>query len=247
MDFGLTDRVVVITGASRGLGRALAEQFAQEGASLGLLARNEEDLVRVADRLSVQTVAISCDVADEDQVTQAFEVVSRQLGGIDSVVANAGGQLAAEDAANLPLNKWRETVELNLTGSYITACAAYPYLQNSRSGRMIFVSSGAAKHPLNKMSAYVAAKSGVEGLTRALCVEWSRDQIGVNAVAPGLIDTEGSRRIPSKFKEKILARTSLDRTGTVLSFNSSVLFLAGDLSEFITGQVISVDGGYGFG
>ena len=247
MTLSLDGRVVVITGASRGLGKALAQHLANHGARLGLLARDKVALSDLAGRLPTDAISIGCDVTDADQVTAAHHRVAERFGKIDAVVANAGGQLAARRVGDLPIGKWYETLDLNLTGAYFTARAGYEYLQQSRVGRMVFVSSIAAKVPLSRMSAYAAAKAGVEGLVRALCVEWAEDGICVNAVSSGLIDTVSSSEIPEKIREKILSRTTLHHPGNVSDVVGAILFLIGDASPYISGQILSVDGGYGLG
>ena len=243
MDFGLRDRVVVITGASRGLGRAFAEHFAQEGASLGLLARDEEALESLAHRLPTEVVPFKCDVTNEKQVAAAFRKVVERFGKVDSVVANVGGQSIARRAATLPVDKWREIVELNLTGSYITARESYDHLRESGSGRLVFISSGVVKLPQSGSSAYVASKAALEGLVRALCVEWASDNICVNAVLSGLVDCGAGREIDERIKNRIISSVALRRTGNASDIASMVLYLAGDVSGYMTGQTVSVDGG----
>lgn len=247
MSLCLDGRVVVITGASRGLGRASAEYLASHGASLGLLARNEEALAEVAELLPTEALAIGCDVTEAAQVTTAFRKVADRFGGIDAVVANAGGQSAARRAEDLPIEEWHKMVATNLTGAYFTARAAYDYLSQSRAARMIFISSAVAMGPLDRMCAYVAAKAGVEGLVRALSVEWAQNGICVNAIAPGLIDNSGAEDLPKNVRDRIINKTVLRRPGGVSDVVNTILFLAGDSSEYITGQVLSVDGGYGLG
>lgn len=245
MTFNLDGRVVAITGANRGLGRAFAEHLADHGAAVGLLARDEEDLALVVERIPTEAIGIKCDVTNPTQVATAFHTIAERFGQVDAAVANAGGQSVANRAEELSVESWREMVELNLTGAYITARAAYPYLRRSPAGRMIFVSSGAAKAPLTHMCAYTAAKAGVEGLVRALCVEWAKDGICVNAISPGLIENRASQEIPEKVRSKIVGKTALRRPGNTSDIVEPVLFLVGSESAYITGQTISVDGGYG--
>lgn len=240
-------RIVIITGASRGIGRALAEHIAERGGLLGLLARDEASLAEVASEIPTEAVAIGCDVTNADQVAAAFRKVAERFGGIDVVVANAGGQLAAQRAETLPVEQWRDMIDLNLTGAYITSRFAYDYLRRSQSGRMIFISSGAAKEPLTRMCAYAAAKAGVEGLARALCIEWAEQGICVNAISPGLIENPASSEIPDKIRARIIKKTPFQRPGDVRDIAEALLFLAGKESAYVTGQVLSVDGGYRLG
>lgn len=245
MDFGLSNRVVVITGASRGFGSAFADHFAQEGASLGLLARNKNELVELAKRLPTEAVPVGCDVTDEEQVAAAFFKIADSFGRIDSVVVNAGGQSVAQRANELPVAAWRDIVELNLTAPFITARLAYNHLRNSRAGRIVFVSSGAVKLPQSGSCAYISSKSGLDGLTKALCVEWANDNICVNTVMSGLIDYGAGREIAAKVRERVIDRTALRKAGRPADIANMVLYLSGDASEFVTGQSLSVDGGLG--
>ncbi|HEX3588448.1 MAG TPA: SDR family NAD(P)-dependent oxidoreductase, partial [Pseudonocardiaceae bacterium] len=184
----MVDRVVVITGASRGVGELLAESFSAAGASLGLLARDEAAIKELADRVTEPAVAVACDVADEDAVTEAFAQLADRLGRIDSVVANAGIAPGSGRAHTLDADMWRSVVDVNLTGSFLTARAAYPYLAASGWGRLVLTSSVMASLPRRGIAAYAASKAGIEGLTRALATDWATDGITVNAVAPGFFD-----------------------------------------------------------
>jgi len=240
-------RVVVITGASRGLGKALAMRFADHGASLGLIARNKAKLSEVAGSLATPAVAMACDVTDKRQVDRAFQAIKNKLGSIDVVVANAGGQVAARRADELPIEKWREMIDLNLTGAYIAAQSAYSYLCKSDFRRLVFVSSSAAKSPASNMCAYAAAKAGMEGLVRALAVDWAPDGICVNALSAGLIENSGANSMPNIVTDQVVKRTLLKRAGKVREMTDAALFLAGAWSSYTTGHVLTVDGGFGLG
>lgn len=247
MGFGITGRTVVVTGASRGLGQALAESFAKEGARLGLLARDGAALADLAAALPAETVAVTCDVSEPDAVAAAFARVADRFGGIDSVVANAGVSLENRRAQNLPVDTWRQVLDTNLTGTYLTARAAHEYLAKSRSGRMVLVSSVMARVPRHGVSAYAASKAGVEGLTRALAVDWATDGIAVNAVAPGFFKAGMGEVVErnERFREQVLVRTPAARLGDVPELASAVLFLAGEAAGYLTGHTLAVDGGYG--
>jgi NAD(P)-dependent dehydrogenase (short-subunit alcohol dehydrogenase family) len=245
----LAGRVVVITGASRGIGLVLAEAFARGGASLGLMARDAVALKEVAGRLPAPALPVPCDVSNEDAVRDGFREVAEKFGGVDSLVANAGISPAAHRGHNLSPEVWREVVEVNLTGSFLTAAAAYPYLAESGRGRIVFTSSVMARAPRRGLSAYAASKAGIAGLTRALAVDWAGDGICVNAVAPGFFETGlgAAFREAERLEAQVLARTPLGRFGKDREIADTVGFLAGDASSYLTGHVLAVDGGYGLG
>jgi len=248
MDTGIADRIVVITGASRGLGRHLAVAFAEAGARVGLLARDGLALKKLASNLPGTAIPVACDVSDPDAMVSAFATIEEQLGGIDSVVANAGVAPASGRAHRLEIDSWRATVEVNLTGSFLTARAAYPYLAASgRGGRLVLTSSVVARTPRPGMAAYTATKAGIEGLARALAAEWAREAITVNSVAPGFFDIGLGDAFASneRLRAQVLSRTPLARFGLADELANAVAYLAGDASGYVTGHVLALDGGYG--
>jgi NAD(P)-dependent dehydrogenase (short-subunit alcohol dehydrogenase family) len=243
-------RSVVITGASRGIGRALAETFADQGARLGLVARGVAELAALAEQLTnkgAEVAVVPCDISDVDSVGPALDQIAERLGGIDSVIVNAGISPLAKRAHNLPVGVWHDVLRVNLTGGFVTAQAAYPHLARSGRGRLVFTTSVMAEVPRRGLSAYVASKAGLEGLTRALAADWAGEGILVNAVAPGFIDTglgtafEESPRL----RDQVVDRTLLGRFGRAAELAEAYLFLAGDAAGYVTGQVLRVDGGYG--
>jgi len=246
---GFFGRVVVITGASRGLGQVLAQQFSAAGASVGLIARDGVAVKQLAATLPGRAAAVACDVSDEDEVAAAFAHIADTLDGVDTVVANAG--IAAESGRGhkLSLDSWRAILDVNLTGSFLTARAAYPYLAASKQGRLVLTSSVMARLPRRGIAAYAASKAGIEGLTRALAVDWARDGISVNAVAPGFFGAGlGTAFAASdRLAEEVSSRIPLDRFGAPEELARTVRFLVSPASGYVTGQVIAVDGGYGLG
>lgn len=243
-------RTIVITGASRGLGRALAETFAGQGVRLGLVARSAADLDAVAEQLTgkgAEVASAACDVTDPDGVRVAFARIAERHGGIDSVIVNAGISPMAKRAHNLPLGVWQDVLRVNLTGSFVTALAAYPHLARSGRGRLVFTTSVMAAVPRPGLSAYTASKAGIEGLTRALAVDWAADGILVNAVAPGFIDAGlGTAFAESpRLRAQVTQRALLGRFGGAAELAEAYVFLAGDACGYVTGQVLRVDGGYG--
>jgi NAD(P)-dependent dehydrogenase (short-subunit alcohol dehydrogenase family) len=188
-------------------------------------------------------------VADEDSVTEAFTQVADRLGRIDSVVANAGIATGSGRAHKLAAVTWRSIVDVNLTGTFLTARAAYPYLAASRSGRLVLTSSVMATLPRRGIAAYAATKAGVEGLTRALAADWAADGINVNAVAPGFFDVGLGTAFheSERLRGQVSSRTPAGRFGAAGELAGVVRFLAGETSSYVTGQVLAVDGGYGLG
>lgn len=247
MDFGVNGRVVAITGASRGIGRALASEFAGRGAKVAMFARDESLLKEAAADLAGEILAIGCDVTDADALADGFQQVSNRWGHVDSVIANAGVSLETRRVQNVSEQAWRATVEVNLTGAFLTARAAYPHFAGSAGARLVFVSSVMARVPRHGIGAYAASKAGLEGLTRAVSADWAADGICVNAVAPGFISAGMGTILDEspRLREGAVSRTLVGRLGTVSELAHAVLFLAGDGSGFITGHVLSVDGGYG--
>lgn len=245
MTFDISDRVVVITGASRGLGSAFAEHFANSGASLGLLARNEDALIDLASKVPTDAVPIACDVTRTNDVRAAYSKIVARFGRIDSVVVNAGALLHAKRAEWLSASNWRDVIDLNLNGAFITANEAYNYLRDSRSGRLLFVSSRGSRFPVHGTSAYSAAKAGIEGLVRALALEWASSGVCVNALSPGFIDYGGTRSVDGKYRQRILNRTVLRQPGKMSDLLGPALLFVSDASAYITGQTLAVDGGFG--
>jgi NAD(P)-dependent dehydrogenase (short-subunit alcohol dehydrogenase family) len=194
-------------------------------------------------------VPVACDVRDAAAVADGFAEVAHRLGGVDSVVVNAGISPAAHRAHNLSVEIWREVIDVNLTGAFITAHAAHRHLAASGRGRLVLTSSIMARLPRRGLSAYAASKGAIEGLTRALAVDWASDGICVNAIAPGFVDAGlGVAFMQSdRLTDQVIARTPAGRFGNVAELADSVAFLAGDGSRYITGHVLAMDGGYGLG
>ncbi|MEV0397908.1 SDR family NAD(P)-dependent oxidoreductase [Polymorphospora rubra] len=248
----LADRVVVVTGASRGVGRDLARVFADHGARLGLLARSRDALDDLGGTLTAagaDVLAVPCDVGEPDSLAGAVDAVAAHFGGIDSVVVNAGISPVARRAHHLPIDAWHDVLATNLTGGFVTARAAYPHLARSGRGRLVFTTSVMAATPRRGLSAYAASKAGLEGLTRALAADWAGDGILVNAVAPGFFDTGlgAAFHTSQRLHEQVVGRTPVARFGRADELAAAFVFLAGDACGYLTGQVLAVDGGYGLG
>jgi NAD(P)-dependent dehydrogenase (short-subunit alcohol dehydrogenase family) len=248
MTEALDGRVVVITGGTRGLGKELATVCSEHGASVGVISRNGTPAVT---RVGVRHVA--CDVTDKNAMTAALDEISGALGGIDAVVANAGITLDTSHAQDVSLANWRATIDLNLTGTFVTAQAAYPHLAKSGSGRFVVVSSIMARNPRRGVSAYAASKAGAEGLTRSLAVDWARDAICVNAIAPGfiaagmgeLLGKDSLTGPAEKLRSTLLAHIPMRRFGDAADVAALGAYLVSTECAYVTGQVFTIDGGYG--
>lgn len=245
----LAGRVAIVTGGNGGIGLGMARGLAKEGARVVVAARDSEksaSAVRELNSLGSDAMAISVDVADEGSVAGLIEQVNANCGRIDILINNAGINIRVP-AQDLELEQWQHVLETNLTSVFLCARAVYPYMKGQGAGKIINIGSmlsifGAAFAP-----AYGASKGGVVQLTRSLAVGWAADNIQVNAVLPGWIDTEltrqGRAQLPG-LHERVLARSPSGRWGNVDDFEGIAAFLAGPGSDFITGVAIPVDGGY---
>ena len=237
-------KVVLITGGTRGIGRACAERFAQEGATVALCGRDAEAAQRVAAEIGANVHGYGCDVADPASANALVEAVLAAHGGIHVLVNNAGitrdGLLMRMKDAD-----WNDVITANLGGVFHLCRAAARTMLGARSGRIINLTSVVGIHGQGGQTNYAAAKAGIIGFTKAYAQEAAARGITVNAVAPGLIDTDMTAGLNDKQRELALDRIPLKRTGSATDVAGVVAFLASDDAAYITGEVISVDGGLG--
>jgi NAD(P)-dependent dehydrogenase (short-subunit alcohol dehydrogenase family) len=235
---------VVITGASRGLGTLLAHAFSRAGASVALVARTEKDLKDVAETLPGTTLVLSGDVTDEDFNEAVADAVVAEWGGLDAWLCNAGISPVVGGPRETPPRVWRKVLEVNLTGAFLGARAAARVM--GPGGRIVFTGSVLGERPRAGLSAYSASKAGLVGMAKALALDLAPAGVTVNVVAPGWFDSplaEGWMSNP-ELDAAITGHTAQRRWGPPADLTGAYQFLVSDASAFVTGVVLSVDGGY---
>ena len=247
--FDLKGRVAVVTGGNGGIGLGMARGMAAAGAAIVVAGRNREKSARAVtelEGLGARAVAIEVDVTDEASVTALIRAAAERWGRLDVLVNNAGTNIRKEPQ-DLTLDEWRRVLDTNLTSAFLASRAAYPSMKAQGGGKIINIGSMMSIFGASFASAYAASKGGMVQFTKALAAAWARDNIQVNAVLPGWIDTElteGARREVPGLHERVLARTPAGRWGVGDDLAGIAVFLAGRASDFVTGTAIPVDGGY---
>ncbi|RMG15556.1 MAG: SDR family oxidoreductase [Planctomycetota bacterium] len=243
---GLAGKAVVVTGAARGIGRATAQRFAEEGARVVVADRDGEGARAVAEAIEAaggKAWPATVDVADPDSVEALFASVRERFGGIDTVVNNAG-ILADATLAKLDLEAFDRVLAVNLRGTFLVGRAAAELLrEQGRGGVILNAASVVALYGNFGQTNYVASKAGVVGMTRVWARELGKHRIRVNAVAPGFVRTAMTETIPPEVTEGLVARIPLRRMGEPEEVAALYAFLASDDAAYITGAVLSVDGG----
>lgn len=242
----LNGQTAIVTGAGSGIGRGIALLFGAEGANVIVADRSSdagEETAAVIQANGGQASFIRGDVTDPDYHLAMVELATTRYGGLNIAVNNAGISLPPTPLAEIPLATWDEIISVNLSGVFYAVRAQIPAMIQSGGGAIVNMASAAGMRAVRGTSPYVASKHGLIGLTKNIAIEYARQGLRANAVAPGFIDTQLSNTFPPEERAKLAAWAPMNRLGVVDEVSELVLFLASSRSNFITGACIPIDGG----
>jgi 2-deoxy-D-gluconate 3-dehydrogenase len=247
--FDLKNRVAFITGGNGGIGLGMAKGMAAAGASIVIAGRNKtkaQAAVSELQRLGSRAEFIELDVLKEESCRQAIALAVERLGRLDILVNNAGTTVRKQPQ-DLSAQEWHHVMDTNLTGAFLCSQAAYPHMVRAGGGKIINIGSMMSVFASSYAAPYSASKGGIVQMAKSLAIAWAKDNIQVNAILPGWIDTDLTRaareQVPG-LHENVLARTPAKRWGNPEDFAGIAVFLASPASNFVTGAAIAVDGGY---
>lgn len=245
----IKNKIAVITGAGRGIGKGIAEKFADEGHICILIARNSNETKKVIEKINNKSQLFfeKCDIIDEKSVKKTVSKIIKKFGQIDILVNSAASSPAVSPSHKLNLKDWNKVIGTDLTGTFIFCREVGKYMIKNKNGRIINISSFHSIATYPERVAYASAKTGVIGLTKALSIEWGKYGITVNSVSPGPIKTPRTNYFLSldpKSEKRMLKRTPLGRLGEVKDVSNLVSYLASNEASFVTGQNIIIDGGW---
>jgi|TARA_B100001964_G_C14048777_1_gene516036 3-oxoacyl-[acyl-carrier protein] reductase len=242
MDLNLKEKVVLITGASRGIGKACAEVLAREGSTIIInYNKNKEAAEKLSQELGNKSIAIKADVSNKDEVKEMFLKIKEQFGKLDVLVNNAG---ILHDSLLMMIKEsdYNQILDTNLKGTFLCMQNASKMMMKQKSGKIINISSIIGKNGNAGQTHYAASKAGIIGLTKSAAKELGMYGVTVNSVAPGFIDTDMTKSMKEELKQQLIGNIALKRIGTPEDIAKVVLFLSSDLSNYISGEVIGVDG-----
>jgi 2-dehydro-3-deoxy-D-gluconate 5-dehydrogenase len=247
--FDLTGKVALVTGGNGGIGLGMALGLARAGAAIAVVGRNETKSMAAVAELKAgggSAISVTTDVTDKTAVAEMVARTLRELGRIDILVNNAGINIRKPPHA-LDIAEWETVMKTNLTSAFLCSQAAYPAMKAGGGGKIINIGSMMSIFGAGFAPAYAASKGGIVQFTRSCAVAWAADNIQANAILPGWIDTDLTRRAREQIDglhDKVLARTPAARWGAIHDFAGIAVFLASPASDFVTGTAIPVDGGF---
>jgi len=247
--FDLSGKVAIVTGGNGGIGLGMAQGLADAGADIAVVGRNETKSNAAVAELKargVRAISVAADVTDKAAVAAMVERTVSELGRIDVLVNNAGINIRKPPHA-LALDEWDSVIRTNLTSAFLCSQAVYGAMKETGGGKIINIGSMMSIFGASFAPAYAASKGGIVQFTRSCACAWAADNIQVNAVLPGWIDTDLTRRAREQIDglhDRVLARTPAARWGASADFAGIAVFLASAASDFVTGTAIPVDGGY---
>jgi 2-deoxy-D-gluconate 3-dehydrogenase len=247
--FDLSGKVAIVTGGNGGIGLGMACGLAEAGADIAIVGRNEaKSNAAVADlkQRGVKAIAVTADVTDKSAVATMVERTVRELCRIDILVNNAGINIRKPPHA-LDIEEWDSVIKTNLTSAFLCSQAVYPAMKATGGGKIINIGSMMSIFGASFAPAYAASKGGIVQFTRSCAVAWAADNIQANAVLPGWIDTDLTKRARQEIDglhDKVLGRTPAARWGAIADFAGIAVFLSSGASDFVTGTAIPVDGGF---
>ena len=247
--FDLKGKIAIVTGGNGGIGLGMARGLAAAGAGIVVAARNTDKskkAVAELEGLGVEALAVTVDVTDEAAVGGLVETTVKRFGRLDILINNAGTNIR-KPAHQLSAEEWHRVIDTNLTSAFLCSRASHPAMKAAGGGKVINIGSMMSIFGASFAPAYAASKGGIVQLTKSMASAWAPDNIQVNAVLPGWIDTEltqRARREITGLHDNVLRRTPAARWGTIDDMSGVAVFLASRASDFVTGAAIPVDGGY---
>jgi 2-deoxy-D-gluconate 3-dehydrogenase len=244
--FDLKGKAALVTGGNGGIGLGMAKGLAQAGATIAIAGRDKAKNAAALKELGGKNVAVAADLRDEKACRAMVEEAAKRLGRLDILVNNAGTNIRKRPE-EYTLEEWKLVLDTNLTSAFVAAQAAYPHMKRAGGGKIVNIGSMMSIFGDFFVAPYGASKGGIVQLTRALATAWAKDNIQVNAVLPGWIDTaltQRARKEIAGLHERVLARTPAGRWGEPGDLSGIAVFLCSKASDFVTGTAIPVDGGY---
>lgn len=244
----LQNRVALITGGGTGIGAGIARAFAREGAQVVICGRREEPLKEIVDEIDRgggEAIYCVADISSQEQIQEMIETITMKFGSVDILVNNAG-VFIPDDVTSTSEQEWDRVMDIDAKGVYLVSKAVLPDMIKKGSGKIINIASIAGLIGFEKSAAYCAAKGAVVNLTREMALDYAPKGICVNAIAPGVIDTDMTKAFLSneQAKQAFLRKTPVGRVGTPEDIAYGAMYLASDESDFIVGQTFVIDGGW---